>query len=141
MAEIKKTEDKHFNAGLSNNAVKNPTLQPAFPRAKATALPIPLEAPVITITGASTFGSASVLACSTVATCAFTPACKIQSHNYISTEITTELLKSCKNHYFLKHDQTINTIASPDRHYPTTSITKAKVRNLKYLIFFTQKLL
>lgn len=83
-----KTEDEHFNAGMSDNEVKNPTLQPAFPRAKATALPIPLEAPVITITGASTFGVASVVACSTVATCAFTPACTIQSHKIINTAIT-----------------------------------------------------
>lgn len=48
--------------------VKSPTLQPAFPRAKATALPIPLEAPVTITTGDSTFCTASVLTCSAIAT-------------------------------------------------------------------------
>lgn len=49
------------------------TLQPAFPKASATALPIPLEAPVTMATGASNFWADSVLVCSTVATCALTP--------------------------------------------------------------------
>ncbi|MFS8030062.1 hypothetical protein Hanom_Chr17g01529691 [Helianthus anomalus] len=50
------------------------TLQPALPRASATAFPMPLEAPVTITTGASTFCVVSTLACSAVATCAFTPA-------------------------------------------------------------------
>lgn len=57
--------------GLTKNSL---TLQPAFPRDNAIALPIPLEAPVTTATGASTFWVEWVLACSTVATWALTPA-------------------------------------------------------------------
>lgn len=49
------------------------TLQPAFPKAKAIALPIPLDAPVTTTTGASTVFVPSTLGCSIVATWALTP--------------------------------------------------------------------
>ena len=50
------------------------TLQPALPKVNAIALPMPLEAPVTTTTGATTLFVASILACSTAATCTFTPA-------------------------------------------------------------------
>lgn len=43
------------------------TLQPALPRAKAIAFPIPLEAPVTITTGASTFWASSVIGCSIAA--------------------------------------------------------------------------
>lgn len=42
------------------------TLQPAFPKDRAIALPIPLEAPVTTTTGDSAFGAASSVDCSAV---------------------------------------------------------------------------
>lgn len=52
------------------------TLQPDLPRVSAIALPIPLEAPVTTTTGASTFLAAATLDCSTAATWALIPTTK-----------------------------------------------------------------
>lgn len=92
-------KDEHFNASLSENEVENPTLQPAFPRAKATALPIPLEAPVITITGASTFCGASVVASSTVATCALMPAYSssiTQEHQHKHNNTVIKIMQKSK---------------------------------------------
>lgn len=50
------------------------TLHPAFPRARAIAFPIPLEAPVTTTTGASSLVASFTTACSTAATWVCTPA-------------------------------------------------------------------
>ena len=49
------------------------TLQPALPKERAIARPMPLEAPVTTTTGASTFSLAAVPASAAVATWALTP--------------------------------------------------------------------
>jgi hypothetical protein len=69
------------------------TLHPAFPRARAVAFPIPLEAPVTITTGASSLVASFTTACSTAATWVCTPA----DRSFLSTDYkeTIRLFPAC----------------------------------------------